>query len=530
MFYSEPDHVLSVSRGRYTSLSQPGRDEFREQKKDDPSPEMATGVREGDCRRPGSSASMSSDQSPPVPRRGSFGDNVRQRKSYFERSVNSNKLNVRSRYPLESSRDIDFVSNTSAVRSALSTTKCLAKSTNDISKDLDGEFTDTSSVSDKPGKSVKEHQKSYIESLLYKHRKTKPTNGQTGYSKDNVARSTGVMKPVTKHVEFYDDTVVSSHAEVFNDYGRRTHGGGTRKTRVSGCEHSDRYDSAQSFGDSSDEESLSPRGRRGISNIGRGSERSQASCSSIISGSGQPCRGTVVRAEVHQPQLPVESGPGAAGGARKALTASTASVARWAENNQQYGEIQGHRLLPDKPRMPILKPRPRHEDVNSISSTTHSHSSKHETTEVDKLSCNISFDSHSKWSNVDCPDIIFSNQVLPDFTDSDDMFATINNVSAFVMKTGTGKGLDMSEFKPDPSTNDNVKQWIALNPDIPAIPDIELDQSSSGTSGQDSRFAHVPRGDPRDARHPAGTDWGGVMQDLFYNLDNVDLKTGTTWH
>lgn len=63
---------------------------------------------------------------------------------------------------------------------------------------------------------------------------------------------------------------------------------------------------------------------------------------------------------------------------------------------------------------------------------------------------------------------------------SDDIFADINNVSAFVYGPGGSDGTDMSQFNPKTKVNDNDK-------------DKQL------------------------------TDWNGVMQDLFYNLDNVDL-------
>lgn len=62
----------------------------------------------------------------------------------------------------------------------------------------------------------------------------------------------------------------------------------------------------------------------------------------------------------------------------------------------------------------------------------------------------------------------------------DDMFATINNVSAFVSNGGQGKVIDMAKFNGNGNTGDEEK----------------------------------------DKQH---TDWPGVMTDLFYNLDNIDL-------
>ena len=61
-----------------------------------------------------------------------------------------------------------------------------------------------------------------------------------------------------------------------------------------------------------------------------------------------------------------------------------------------------------------------------------------------------------------------------------DIFAEINNVSAFVPGPGGGLGTDMSVFNPKVHSRDSS----------------------------------------REKQH---TDWNGVMQDLFYNLDNVDL-------
>lgn len=61
-----------------------------------------------------------------------------------------------------------------------------------------------------------------------------------------------------------------------------------------------------------------------------------------------------------------------------------------------------------------------------------------------------------------------------------DIFADINNVSAFITGPGGSLGTDMSQFNPRVQYQDSC----------------------------------------REKQH---TDWNGVMQDLFYNLDNVDL-------
>lgn len=61
----------------------------------------------------------------------------------------------------------------------------------------------------------------------------------------------------------------------------------------------------------------------------------------------------------------------------------------------------------------------------------------------------------------------------------EDMFANINNVSAFVTNAGQRKAIDMAKFNSNANSRD----------------------------------------DPGDQH----TDWQGVLTDLFYNLDNVDL-------
>lgn len=68
-----------------------------------------------------------------------------------------------------------------------------------------------------------------------------------------------------------------------------------------------------------------------------------------------------------------------------------------------------------------------------------------------------------------------------------DIFADINNVSAFITGPGGSVGTDMSRFNPRSHNNCDVTS---------------------------------------DERQH--TDWNGVMQDLFYNLDNVDLDPVVT--
>ena len=65
-----------------------------------------------------------------------------------------------------------------------------------------------------------------------------------------------------------------------------------------------------------------------------------------------------------------------------------------------------------------------------------------------------------------------------DFND-EDMFANINNVSAFVPNGNKGKVIDMAKFHGQADTEDAVKE--------------------------------------------KNTNWSGVMTDLFYNLDGIDL-------
>lgn len=72
------------------------------------------------------------------------------------------------------------------------------------------------------------------------------------------------------------------------------------------------------------------------------------------------------------------------------------------------------------------------------------------------------------------------SQMSPTRCLQSDMFSEISNVSAFVHGLGGSQGTDMSEFKPMVQCNDSSK-------------DNQL------------------------------TDWNGVMQDLFYNLDMVDM-------
>lgn len=72
------------------------------------------------------------------------------------------------------------------------------------------------------------------------------------------------------------------------------------------------------------------------------------------------------------------------------------------------------------------------------------------------------------------------SQMPPTRSLQSDMFSEINNVSAFVHGPGGSQGTDMSEF--------NLKVQTIDSPN-----DKQL------------------------------TDWNGVMQDLFYNLDTVDM-------
>ncbi|XP_052255152.1 uncharacterized protein LOC127860885 [Dreissena polymorpha] len=96
----------------------------------------------------------------------------------------------------------------------------------------------------------------------------------------------------------------------------------------------------------------------------------------------------------------------------------------------------------------------------------------------------------------DLPDICGDSYIHNNVTGIDldeDIFATINNVSAFVTKTGSEKGRDMSEF--------NSKN-------VPVSDTVSFGKRSNNSAENQTKT------------------WNGVMQDLFYNMDNVDLKSG----